>query len=615
MEPFISSPLHVPPLLLGLGFPDANVLNPAAQSSVSEFGIYWSQQPLTALNSIALTGMEPLQSVQTGTSQNDFMRGQEGNDKLLGLRGDDRLIGGAGDDALLGGAGNDVLQAGRGDDTLQGGAGDDVLAGGLGKDRLVGGRGQDQFVTSKSQQAATLAGADEVIDFQNGTDRIRLRGNTPWSLRIEDGNGETVISNAETGKFLFRLKGIAPQFLDITDFIADTSLTLTNTPPTPEPPTPEPPTPEPPTPEPPTPEPPTPEPPTPEPPTPIPELIRWEQNMLTYGVYWGERLKGLPSDLLTPATRENQPKLAETFYDAQRVYFQIADYTNDPLWNGYAAEAEKAYRDDYVLEYNGVVPGFWNFTQGLLQDYLRTRDQTSKQTVILLSQNAAFARDGTPLADDPATLTSLEGTESLHLSRETAYAIMSYLDAEEVGEPRRDRLATLVNQALGHIPQWLGEVPPILTGDNPDTPAVESYSEFYVRPFMMGLTAEALIQFHQKTGDSRILPALTKMADWLWEKLWKPDAEAFQYTDRDTQHEPGNDSFPTADLNMLIAPLYAYLHYQTGEDRFLQRGDQIFAGGVKNAELEIVSTAKQFMQNYRTSFRYVAWRKMQPLVN
>ena len=73
--------------------------------------------------------------------------------------------------------------------------------------------------------------------------------------------------------------------------------------------------------------------------------------------------------------------------------------------------------------------------------------------------------------------------------------------------------------------------------------------------------------------------------------------------------------FGTADLNMLIAPLYAYLYYQTGEDRFLQRGDQIFAGGVKNAELEIVSTAKQFMQNYRTSFRYVAWRKMQPLVN
>ncbi|NJL19581.1 MAG: hypothetical protein HC895_00195 [Leptolyngbyaceae cyanobacterium SM1_3_5] len=231
--------------------------------------------------------------------------------------------------------------------------------------------------------------------------------------------------------------------------------------------------------------------------------------------------------------------------------------------------------------------------------------------MISLSQNAAFARDGTPLADDPTTPIDLEGTESLHRSRETAYAIMSYLDAEEAGEPRRDRLAMLVNQALGHIPQWLGEVPPILTGYNPKMP---SDSEFYVRPYMMGLTAEALIQFHQKTGDSRILPALTKMADWLWEKLWNSDKEAFQYTDRDTQHEAGDDTKASADLNMLIAPLYAYLHYQTGEDRFLQRGDQIFAGGVKGAGLGTFTTAKQFMQNYRTSFQYVAWRQMQPLV-
>ncbi|NJL19579.1 MAG: calcium-binding protein [Leptolyngbyaceae cyanobacterium SM1_3_5] len=179
MEPFVLSPLYGTPQPFSVGLPDANVPNLAARSSVLEFGAYRSQQALTTMIPIASRGMEPLQNVQTGTSQNDFMRGREGNDKLLGLRGDDRLIGGAGDDALLGGAGNDILQGDRGNDTLQGGTGNDVLAGGLGKDRLVGGRGQDQFVTSKSQQAATLADADEVIDFQKGADHIQLRGNTP----------------------------------------------------------------------------------------------------------------------------------------------------------------------------------------------------------------------------------------------------------------------------------------------------------------------------------------------------------------------------------------------------------------------------------------------------
>ncbi|NJL19580.1 MAG: hypothetical protein HC895_00190 [Leptolyngbyaceae cyanobacterium SM1_3_5] len=90
--------------------------------------------------------------------------------------------------------------------------------------------------------------------------------------------------------------------------------------------------------------------------------------MLIYGRYWGERLKELPSDLLTLETRKNQPKLAETYYDAQRVYFQIADYTKNPLWNAYAAEAEKAYRDDYVLEYEVARPDFGI----LLKDFSRT---------------------------------------------------------------------------------------------------------------------------------------------------------------------------------------------------------------------------------------------------
>jgi hypothetical protein len=41
------------------------------------------------------------------------------------------------------------------------------------------------------------------------------------------------------------------------------------------------------------------------------------------------------------------------------------------------------------------------------------------------------------------------------------------------------------------------------------------------------------------------------------------------------------------------------------ETKWLDRGDQIFAGGVTQAYLQ---NAKQFNQNYRWSFDYIAWR-------
>src|SRR5207302_4670067 len=127
------------------------------------------------------------------------------------------------------------------------------------------------------------------------------------------------------------------------------------------------------------------------------------------------------------------------------------------------------------------VPGYYNFTQGLTMDYLRTGDATSKDAVILLSQNAAFAPDGTPL----------EWTKDAKFSREVAYTIMAYLNAEKVGAPRRSRLEQLVDQALHHIDQWF-----------------VSKSASYVQPFMVGLTAEALIMYDDIRPDPRIPPAI-----------------------------------------------------------------------------------------------------------
>ena len=79
------------------------------------------------------------------------------------------------------------------------------------------------------------------------------------------------------------------------------------------------------------------------------------------------------------------------------------------------------------------------------------------------------------------------------------------------------------------------------------------------------------------------------------------------YTDRATD-TGGMEAAP--DLNLLIAPVYAWLYHQTGNTVYRDRADQIFAGGVAGAFL---SQGKQFDQNYRLSFEYLRWRNSAPL--
>ena len=122
---------------------------------------------------------------------------------------------------------------------------------------------------------------------------------------------------------------------------------------------------------------------------PIPQLALWQSNMTSYGQ--------THCDYLAQAHTLND-YLNSVYYDGERVFYQIADYTGNAAWTTCAQRVEAVYRDQYVLPNNGAVPGYWNFTYGLALDYLKTGDTTSKNAVILLSQNAAYAADSAPLA-------------------------------------------------------------------------------------------------------------------------------------------------------------------------------------------------------------------------
>jgi hypothetical protein len=318
---------------------------------------------------------------------------------------------------------------------------------------------------------------------------------------------------------------------------------------------------------------------------PIPELARWKTQMVSYGQ------KACLQYANTALTDDE--RLGATYYDATRVYEQIADYTGDAVWDDCAAKAKAIYRG-YVLRNNGSVPGYWNFTSGFRMDWERNSDALSKQAAILLSQNAAFCTDITPL----------EWTASPQVSREVAYCILSYLDAEDLGAPRRARLTTLADQALGHIDQWFVSK----TSRAPNTfPLVpQAAGQYYIQPFMVGLTMQALIRHWDVTHDPRVQPAVKKALDWLWARAWVATDRAFWY---ENWAPDGNQAFPpkpgAPDLNLLIAPAFAWMYHQSGDTTYRDRGDQVFSGGVTGAYL---AYGKQFDQNYMWSFDYVKWR-------
>lgn len=266
-------------------------------------------------------------------------------------------------------------------------------------------------------------------------------------------------------------------------------------------------------------------------------------------------------------------RLAATYYDQMRVMAGIGDYTGQSRWRQCAARARAIYRDTYVLANDADVPGYWNFTTGLRMDYERTGDPVSKLAVIKLSQNAAYCRDSTPA----------ESTASHIRSREVAYCIVALINAEAVGGPVRRRHATMVTQAYGHLDQWFVRFE--WSGDD-------------LAPFMVGLTAHALIRDWEHTGDPRLIPGLRRAADWLWTNAWVP-------RDRSMWYRGGDRRKGAPDLNLLIAPMYAFLYRHTGETTYRVAGDQLFEAGVALAWLD---GAKQFNQQYWWSFDFVKWR-------
>ncbi|MGB8812649.1 MAG: hypothetical protein WCC57_05640 [Paracoccaceae bacterium] len=220
--------------------------NDRVVSAISH-GLALNVESLVLTGSAAINGTgNTLANLITGNTAANGLAGGGGNDTLSGGAGNDTLNGGAGADLMIGGSGNDTYYvsdstdriseaAGGGIDRvfstisyslalnveslvltgtaaingagnagnnslygntaanrLAGGGGADVVIGGGGRDVLSGGSGADQFVFNH------VSGADTVLDFQNGSDRLVIEsGATRFAdLTITDSGANVLIGFA-----------------------------------------------------------------------------------------------------------------------------------------------------------------------------------------------------------------------------------------------------------------------------------------------------------------------------------------------------------------------------------------------------------------------------------
>jgi hypothetical protein len=333
----------------------------------------------------------------------------------------------------------------------------------------------------------------------------------------------------------------------------------------------------------------------------IRQLSTWESQMVTYGKKQGDALAAwlatadIAAILADKTTQSVGAGLEHTYYDRQRVMLQIAAYRNERTpWVGYANDAAKVYRDLYVGKYcpdsgykTGVnpplpvsmasIPGYWNFTTGLRMDFEKNGTLASKTAVHALSLCASY---GNPRYE------KITGAAS----REVAYNIIGKIDAQALTGVQDPYRKPLVDIAYGHL-------------DETTVQQVWKSTTDQVSPFMVALTAQALIRDWEQTKDARLLPALQKAADWMW-LAWIPTAGAMRY-----DVNPNSSTYtapPAPDLNLIIAPVYGFLYAQTANTVARDRGDLLFAGGVTQAWLD---GPKQFNQNYWWSFDFVKWRQ------
>jgi Ca2+-binding RTX toxin-like protein len=143
-----------------------------------------------------------IDSVITGTSENNTLFGTVGNDRIEGFGGNDTIFGSEGVNNLRGGDGDDLIYGGSQRDTIFGGFGNDTIYASEGNNAVFGDLGS--FSGSGNDIIYTGSGND-FIDGGLGSDTIFLGGGEDIVV-LQFGFSEfDTINNFQLGQTTFRV--------------------------------------------------------------------------------------------------------------------------------------------------------------------------------------------------------------------------------------------------------------------------------------------------------------------------------------------------------------------------------------------------------------------------
>ena len=120
---------------------------------------------------------------------------------------------------------------------------------------------------------------------------------------------------------------------------------------------------------------------------------------------------------------------------------------------------------------------------------------------------------------------------------------------------------------------------------------------------MTSLLVDGLMDAYFLTDDARILPVVTRTAEWYRDDSITTDGTAFQYLwgCRDVDYA----SDPYADLNLLISHVFGAAYYASRDASWLDFGDTMAQHGVDNI---YAGAPKQWNQSTRGFLKYLGYR-------
>jgi hypothetical protein len=277
------------------------------------------------------------------------------------------------------------------------------------------------------------------------------------------------------------------------------------------------------------------------------------------------------------------------YYDRARIYYVFWGRSGNPTYleRGHAIAVD--YRDKYLAANRYGASTHWAQMAGVLLHARLTKDPKSREAVLKVAEtfSAPYYLDnlGRPSAE----------MDNRMQARVLTAMLYAWILTKENSGGAAESWAGKLRQALGDI----------MRSQSADGAFRFSRSQCdFAKPFMTGMLLDALIEYHDLfEPDERIAPVIKASVDYLWLHAYDAGSAAFLYLEGDCKEERRE---PAPDLNLMIVNGFGFVFSKTGDERYRERGDQIFAGGVRKAWLQ---NPKIFNQNYATAYRYLAYRK------